>query len=55
MFYLGTVIQGLPERVKLIQMEKKNLEELKPFVNNDDDVQWIENEKGEVVYGKSKM
>lgn len=55
MFYLCTMIQGLPEKTKLIQMEKENIEELKLYVRSDDDIQWIENDKGEVVFGKSKM
>ena len=55
MFYLCTLIQGLPEKTKLIQMEEENIEELKPYVRSDDDIQWIENDKGEVVFGKSKM
>ena len=54
MFYLCTLIQGLSERTKLIQMERANIEELKPYVRSDDDIQWIENDKGEVVFGKSK-
>lgn len=54
MFYLCTIIQGL-ENTKLIQLEKENIEELKPYVRSDDDMQWIENDRGEVVFGKSKI
>lgn len=54
MFYLCTMIQGLPEKIKLVQLEKENIEELKPYVKSDDDIQWIENDEGEVVFGKSK-
>lgn len=55
MFYLCTVIQGLPKKTKLIQLQNKNIEELKPYVSSDNDIQWIENDKGEVVFGKSKL
>ena len=54
MFYLCTIILGLPKKTKLIQLEKENIEELKPYVRSNDDIQWIENDKGEVVFGKSK-
>ena len=54
MFYLCTIIQGLPEKIKLIQLEKENIEDLKPYVRSNDDIQWIENDKGEVVFGKLK-
>ena len=54
MFYLCTIIQGLAN-TKLIQLEKENIEELKPYVRNDDDLQWIEDDKGKVVFGKSKI
>lgn len=53
MFYLCTIVQGMPERIKLIQMEKEHLEELTSYVDDDDDIRWIEDE--DVVYGKSKM
>ena len=55
MFYLCTTIQGLPEKTKLVQLERENIEELKPYVQSDNDIQWIENDKGEVVFGKSKV
>lgn len=55
MFYLCTIIQGLPERIKLIQLEKETIEELKPYVKSDDTTHWIENNKGKVVFGKSKL
>ncbi len=55
MFYLCSIIQGLPEKTKLVQLEKETIEELKPYVRSDDDIQWIENNKGKVVFGKSKL
>jgi hypothetical protein len=55
MFYLCTAIQGLPEKTKLVQLKRENVEELKPYVRSDDDIQWIENDKGEAVFGKSKV
>lgn len=54
MFYLCTIIQGLPKKTKLVQLQNENIEKLKSYVKGDEDIQWIENDKGEVVFGKSK-
>lgn len=55
MFYLCTMITGLPERVKLIQLQSENLSKFENLNITADDIQWVEDDKGNVIIGNSKM